>query len=51
MAYILANRDSIDLDRKDADGNTPLSLAVSYGNTRITRRLLIAGANRYTRND
>ena len=47
MAYILANREQLNLDFKDNDGNTALSLAVSYGNTRITRRLLIAGASRY----
>ena len=33
------------------EGNTPLMLATTYGNTRVVRRLLIRGANRYIQND
>lgn len=38
------------MNKKDSEGNTPLMLAVTYGNTRIVRRLLIKGANRYLKN-
>ena len=31
---------------KDKEGQTPLHLAAAYGNTRIVRKLLLAGANR-----
>lgn len=41
----------IDLDLKDIQGQTPLHLAASYGNTRIVRRLLLKGANRYLKNN
>lgn len=39
------------LNIRDAEGNTPLLLAVTYGNTRVVRRLLIKGANRYIQNN
>lgn len=48
--YILA-AGSVDLDLKDNEGQTPLHLATSYGNTRIVRRLLLKGANRYIKNN
>ena len=38
------------LNLRDAEGNTALALAVTYGNTRIVRRLLIKGASRSLRN-
>jgi palmitoyltransferase len=50
VSYILSNSDLDFLDLKDSEGNTPLMLAVTYGNTRIVRRLLVKGANRYIRN-
>lgn len=49
MAYILAN-DSININAVDKEGQTPLILATSYGNTKIVRRLLIKGASRSIRN-
>ena len=48
--YILASN-PIALDLKDNEGQTPLHLAASYGNTRIVRRLLLKGANRYLKNN
>jgi ankyrin repeat protein len=52
VAYILAETSQLHLlNIRDTEGNTPLSLAVSYGNTRIVRRLLIKGANRYIKNE
>lgn len=39
------------LNSKDTEGNTALALGVSYGNTRVVRRLLIRGVDRYIRND
>lgn len=48
--YILASNQT-NLDLKDIDGQTPLHLAASYGNTRIVRRLLLKGANRYLKNN
>ena len=36
---------------RDSEGNTALALAVTYGNTRIVRRLLIKGASRSLRNN
>lgn len=50
VAYLLAEPSLSCLDKKDNDGNTALMNAVAYGNTRIVRRLLIRGANRYLRN-
>lgn len=48
--YILASN-QVNLDLKDIEGQTPLHLAASYGNTRIVRRLLLKGANRYLKNN
>lgn len=43
VAYMLTLED-IELDKKDKEGQTPLILATSFGNTKIVRRLLIRGA-------
>jgi palmitoyltransferase len=49
VAYILSETiDNINL--RDNDGNTPLTVAVSYGNTRVVRKLLMKGADRYIKN-
>lgn len=48
--YILSTISIESMNKKDSEGNTPLMLAVTYGNTRIVRRLLIKGANRYLKN-
>jgi len=50
VAYILSET-LASMDEKDKDGNTPLMVAVSYGNTRVVRRLLIKGADRYIKNN
>jgi palmitoyltransferase len=47
----LAQKNNGIIDLKDAEGNTALNLAVIHGNTRIVRRLLIAGADRYIRDN
>lgn len=36
---------------KNNDGQTPLHMAVTNGNTRIVRRLLLKGANRYLKDN
>ena len=51
VAYIISDGDFQGLNKKDKEGNTPLMLAVTYGNTRVTRRLLIKGANRRIKNN
>lgn len=51
VGYLLTCPELSSLDQRDSEGNTPLMMAVSYGNTRIVRRLLIKGANRYLRNN
>ena len=48
VAYLLS-QPSIELDPLDNDGLTPLHLATIYGNSRIVRKLLVAGANRLLR--
>lgn len=45
VAYLLT-LDEVKINLQDNEGQTPLLLATSYGNTKIVRRLLIAGANR-----
>ncbi|CAM6005941.1 unnamed protein product [Sphagnum balticum] len=50
-AYILSEDKLQTLNHRDEEGNTPLMLAVTYGNTRVVRRLLIKGADRYLRNN
>lgn len=50
VAYILSES-LTSMDEKDKDGNTPLLVAVTYGNTRVVRRLLMKGADRYIRNN
>jgi hypothetical protein len=35
---------------RDSEGQTALHLAAAYGNTRVVRRLLLKGANRYMKN-
>lgn len=37
---------TIKINARDDDGQTPLFLATTYGNTKIVRRLLLKGANR-----
>lgn len=51
VAYLITKKDLLTLNSQDSEGNTPLMLAVSYGNTRVVRRLLIKGANRYVKNN
>lgn len=51
MAYILAEEGFKGLNNKDKEGNTALMLAVTYGNTRVVRRLLIHGADRSIKNN
>lgn len=52
VSYILSETEDLSLlNIRDAEGNTPLLLAVTYGNTRVVRRLLIKGANRYIQNN
>jgi ankyrin repeat protein len=51
VGYLLACSDLTTLDGRDYEGNTPLMMAVSYGNTRIVRKLLIKGADRYIKNN
>jgi hypothetical protein len=50
VAFLLTEPGLTCLDQQDNDGNTPLMLAVTYGNTRVVRRLLIKGADRYVKN-
>lgn len=50
VAYILSETVAT-LNLKDSDGNTPLMVAVIYGNTRVVRRLLMKGADRYIKNN
>jgi hypothetical protein len=50
VAYMLSEARLTCLDSCDSEGNTALMLAVTYGNTRVVRRLLIAGADRYIAN-
>ena len=51
VAQFLLCEETLDcLDARDSEGNTPLMLAVMYGNTRVVRRLLIRGADRYLDN-
>ena len=50
VAYLLSDPRLNCLDGVDSEGNTPLMLAVTYGNTRVVRRLLIKGADRYIPN-
>ena len=50
VAYILSETIT-SMDEKDKDGNTPLMVAVTYGNTRVVRRLLMKGADRYIKNN
>ena len=38
---------NININIRDEKGQTPLMLATMYGNTRIVRKLLVQGANRY----
>ena len=45
VTYLLA-QPSIELDPLDENGQTPLHLATAYGNTKIVKKLLRAGANR-----
>ena len=47
VGYLLSLEELTSLDARDEEGNTPLMLAVNYGNTRIVRKLLIKGADRY----
>ena len=47
VGYLLSLNELTTIDARDEDGNTPLMLAVNYGNTRIVRKLLIKGADRY----
>lgn len=51
VAYILSESDFNGLNKRDKEGNTPLMLAVTYGNTRVARKLLIKGANRRIKNN
>lgn len=51
LSFILSVTSFSSLNMKDSEGNTPLMLAVTYGNTRIVRRLLIKGADRYIKNN
>jgi ankyrin repeat protein len=50
VAFLLSESSLICLDSQDNDGNTALMLSVLYGNTRVVRRLLIKGADRYMKN-
>lgn len=50
VAYILSVSTAA-IDLQDIEGQTPLMVAVTYGNTRIVRRLLMKGANRYIKNN
>lgn len=51
VSYLLACEELTTLNSRDNEGNTPLMMAVNYGNTRIVRKLLIKGADRYLRNN
>lgn len=51
VSYLLACEELTTLDSRDNEGNTPLMMAVNYGNTRIVRKLLLKGADRYLRNN
>ena len=50
VAFLLSESSLACLDCQDNDGNTALMLSVLYGNTRVVRRLLIKGADRYIKN-
>lgn len=50
VAFLLSESSLTCLDGQDNDGNTALMLSVLYGNTRVVRRLLIKGADRYIKN-
>ena len=45
VTYLLAQKD-IEIDPVDENGQTPLHLATAYGNTKIVKKLLRAGADR-----
>ena len=45
VTYLLAQKE-IELDPVDENGQTPLHLATAYGNTKIVKKLLRAGADR-----
>lgn len=49
VSYLLT-LEKIKINLKDSDEQTPLFLATLYGNTKIVRRLLMKGANRYIKN-
>ena len=51
LTFLLSCPDLSTLDNKDNEGSTPLMMAVMYGNTRIVRKLLLKGANRYIKNN
>lgn len=52
VSYILSEMEDLQkLNTRDAEGNTALAIAVAYGNTRVVRRLLIKGADRYCANN
>lgn len=40
-----------EVNLQDLEGLTPLHLATTYGNTRIVKMLLLAGADRTIRNN
>lgn len=43
--YLLAQPD-IQIDLRDQSGQTPLHLSTTYGNIKIVKKLLVAGADR-----
>lgn len=51
VAQYLLSQPNIGLDLQDIEQQTPLHLATIQGNTKIIRKLLIAGANRHIKND
>ena len=51
VAFMLAQPSLSCLDQRDNEGNTALMISVLYGNTRVVRRLLIKGADRYLANN
>ena len=44
--FFLLSIKNIEINIKDYEGNTPLHLAVTTGNSRIVKKLLIKGADR-----
>ena len=50
VTYLLSNP-NVDINAQDENMQTPLHLAAAYGHTKIVKKLLRAGADRYIVNN